>query len=471
MLHNVGPWLRDQSVSTYQRMRWEGEDFRGRWRTPASLRREAQRILGLHLGRRLASRIQPTWERISARRGFRDVFFLAIAVGLLFVPIPVHFGLFGHPMRSDAYLATAWQVVASALGLAVAIISVLFAALLAGTTRTLGVSLVDFATESGVMAVIRLGVATLLVVGGALLPLGYGAPGGWAALWSLVLCALALAAVLWVFERAVVSLDAGRLASLRVRKVRRAVHAALNAQLITQAGEMYLQQHAAALNINRELGPRAGDTTISPRRPGQVRDVKLRLIRRCIAKEARSGRTPNFRLLGLGVLNREVDGVTELMAAVGSTPQGALSKARRAFAIRRWVDRPGAALKEELGSLHRLAIAAIRESDRGVWDRIADAYEGALLEMPRAVAEYGLPFAGAVAAPGPWGLGPLDEIQRYIYDEVETAVRSGDRSLALHVAYLPMRIAMAAVDLNAPALVNAMLTLYPSLYLLAGRTA
>jgi hypothetical protein len=51
-----------------------------------------------------------------------------------------------------------------------------------------------------------------------------------------------------------------------------------------------------------------------------------------------------------------------------------------------------------------------------------------MLALPRAAAEYELPFAGAVAAPGVFQLGPLDRMQRYLYEEMEVALRSGDRA-------------------------------------------
>lgn len=436
-------------------------------KVPKSLRREAERFLDLSPRRRVTGRAEVLLPRLRAKRAAGDIAWVTFAIGLLFLPIPLDFGVFGHPIRSHNYLQTAWQVVASSLGLSVAIIAVLFAALLAGTTRTLGVSLVDFATESGIMVVIRLGVTTLLVTGAALLPLGHGAPGGWAAFWSLSLCALTLGSVLWVFERAVVSLDSRRLAAMRAIKVRRAVQAALSAQLVTQAGEIYLHQHGSWLRAERALTSGTGEVVVHSPRAGQLRDLRLRRLWRHVAETEDRNGASSVRLLGLEVLNRVVAPDTELLTVPGPISPGFTCKAQKAFRIRRWTEHPGSTLREELDGLHRLALAAIRDSDQAVWDLIADAYEEAILEMPRAAAGYGLSFAGAIASPSPWGLGPLDDIQRYIFDEVESAVRSGDRSLALHVAYLPMRIATAAIDLNAPALINAMLGLYPALYQLA----
>jgi hypothetical protein len=48
-------------------------------------------------------------------------------------------------------------------------------------------------------------------------------------------------------------------------------------------------------------------------------------------------------------------------------------------------------------------------------------------------------------------------MQRFLYAELETALQSDDRDLALDVAYFPARVARSAAALNATGLVTAML--------------
>jgi hypothetical protein len=423
-------------------------------------------MLGIGLLRRPAIEGLPL-PRLWLRREIISGFAIAVAVGILFIPVSVRFGPFDSQHDSRAYLDTTWQVVATAFGLSVAIIAVLFSALLAGTARTVGISLLDFARGTGMMTVVRLGVCALLLDGLVLLPLGHDAPAGWAGFVAVALSGLTLLSVLWVFERAVVSLDPRGLARLRIENLRRVAERALHAQLLRQAGEAYLGQHGPSGGIHRSLSSSQGDLCVATKRSGEVRDIRLRRLYRVIATESAHGRNTSLRLLGLEVLGAGVTAGQDIAAVAAGTSVSVSRRVRRAFKIRRRRARPDAELRDELDGLHRQALAAIREGDRQVWDLISEAYQEAMLALPRAAASYSLPFAGAVAAPGPFGLGPLDRVQHYLYEEMEAAIRTHDRSFALDVAYLPVRIAQAAAPLNAPALVKAMLDLYPALYLLA----
>jgi hypothetical protein len=442
----------------------------GTVRGSRSLRREARRVLGLGLLPRPAIEGLPV-PGVKVPREVASVFALVVVIGLLFVPICVRIGPFDSVADSKAYLETTWQVVATALGLSVAIIAVLFSALLAGTARTVGLSLLEFARGTGMMTVLRFGVSALVVDGLALFPVGHDAPRGWAGFVAVALSGLTFLSVLWVFERAVVSLDPRGLAQLRIRKLRRSAEAALHSQLLRQAGELYLQQQGQGQGIGRSLTSDKQDIAVVAKRTGEVRDVRLRRLRRLVAAENARGHNINLRLLGIEVLGTEVADGTEIAALASGTRDALSRRVRRAVKVRTRRPRPDVALGEELDGLHRQALAAIREGDRQVWDLIADTYVEAMLALPRAAAAYALPFAGAVAAPGLFQLGPLDRMQRFLYEEIEAAVRAGDRSFALDVAYLPARIAQAAAPLNAPALVRAMLDLYPALYLLAQEAA
>lgn len=401
------------------------------------------------------------------RREIASAVAIASPIAILCLPVHVCFGPFGDAQQSRAYLNVAWQVVAAALGVTVAIIAVLFSALLAGTARTVGISLLDFARGSGMMAVVRLGISTLVVDGLVLLPLGHGAPAGWAGFVAAVMSGSTLVSVLWVFERSVVSVDPRGLVQLRIRKLLRAAQSALHLQLMNRAAEQFLERDGPSHAIGRMLSAAPADRAATAKRDAEVRDVRLGRLRRLITAEAHRGSSIEVRLLGLSALGHRVQAGDAVVALNGAATERATRRARRAIKLRRPRQTAEIVLREDLEGLHRQALTAIREADREVWDLIADAYEEVLLALPRAAARYGLPFAGAVASPGIFRLGPLDSVQRYFYEEIEAAVRAGDRSLALDVAYLPMRIARRAAPLDAPALVRAMLDLYPSLYLLA----
>ena len=101
------------------------------------------------------------------------------------------------------------------------------------------------------------------------------------------------------------------------------------------------------------------------------------------------------------------------------------------------------------------------------WRQIADSYEQVLLALPPAAAEFDIPFVGAVAAPGFFGVGPLQRIQRYLFDETRAALDANNAQVVEEIAAFPSRIAAKAVTIGAPTIATSMLALYPDLYQLA----
>lgn len=129
--------------------------------------------------------------------------------------------------------------------------------------------------------------------------------------------------------------------------------------------------------------------------------------------------------------------------------------------------KPGQALLEQLSQLHRQAAHAAREGLQERWRQIADSYEQILLTLPPATDAYGQPFIGAIAAPGFFGVGPLQRIQRYIFEEARTAVDADNAELIDEILAFPARVARRAVRIGAPVIASTMLSLYPALYQLA----
>jgi hypothetical protein len=114
---------------------------------------------------------------------------------------------------------------------------------------------------------------------------------------------------------------------------------------------------------------------------------------------------------------------------------------------------------------------AARTGAEQAWRDVADVYELILLGLPRAAEQFGISFAGAVAAPGFFGYGPVQRIASFLYDELSAALRSDRRELIDPISYFPQHIATQALDLNAAAVANEMLRLYPAMYALAARHA
>jgi hypothetical protein len=120
-----------------------------------------------------------------------------------------------------------------------------------------------------------------------------------------------------------------------------------------------------------------------------------------------------------------------------------------------------------LTRLHGQAMDAARAGREEEWSEVGNAYEQVLLGLPRAAARWGVPFEGAVAAPGFFGHGPVQRIRDFLYDELRAAVDNNSRELIDPISYLPHGIALEATRLGAPAVAATMLSLYPAMYMLA----
>jgi hypothetical protein len=172
-----------------------------------------------------------------------------------------------------------------------------------------------------------------------------------------------------------------------------------------------------------------------------------------------------YALVGLG----QTLGVDSDIAAV---PQEFSLRDRRKVQRAFWISEPGSDAEDidlvsQIDRLHGIAKTAIRSHQADEWRDIGKLYELILLALPREALRVGLPFEGAIAAPGIFGLGPLQRIERNLYRELELALEVDDAELTDAVSYLPLAIAQRAARLEANAIVAAMLGLYPSMYALA----
>ncbi len=280
----------------------------------------------------------------------------------------------------------------------------------------------------------------------------------WAAACATVFSAVTLVAVLYVINRVGVSLDERELLRMRSRRLERTVQRAMFEQLREQAAESILQN--TRMPIRRAYLPPQGSLAIPARASGEVHDVKLGTLAR-----AMKGQGSNAQLaVSIG---NSVDKDEPLIWLLGA-------HARSSWAIRRAVtigrgprEKPSQALLEQLGQLHRQAVQAARDGLHERWRQIADSYEQVLLALPPAAAEFDIPFAGAVAAPGFFGVGPLQRIQGYLFDETRAAIDANNTQVVEEITAFPSRIAAKAVRIGAPTIATSMLALYPDLYQLA----
>jgi hypothetical protein len=434
---------------------------------PMSLRAKARALL---VADRRRDRVIRRWREMQQRFPVLRVLpFTLIVAGVFatdllpFLPSPG--GTFSDEAKSADFLGTLWQVVAGALGLSVAMIAFAFEAFMSISQRRLGGNLREFAAETWLVFAIQLGVLSLLIDGMVLLGIGAGAPGGWAGMWATLLSAATLAGVAYVLTRVVKSLDFDELVRIRRVRLEASVEDAMWHQLTGQAAEAVLRGYEQ-LGIERAWIRKEGGDVVRATRGGELRDVKLGILLRLAVAAQRQNRQPKFELLvGLG---ERVEPDAELIAIVSTASAFERWRVRRALRLRRAREAPpDRSLNDELARLHGQAMAAVRAGRAEEWRAIGALYELVLLALPRAAKKIGVPFEGAIAAPGFFGFGPLQRIAEHLGDEVEAALDSGDAELVSAIAYVPGAMAQEAMRTDAVQVAVEMIKTYPRMYWLA----
>jgi hypothetical protein len=393
---------------------------------------------------------------------------------VLFLPAPLkafgvdtsalYFGPFESVKTGEAFLQTLWQVVAAAVGLTVAMVAFAFEAFLGSEQRQFGGSFGAYARETGVLLIVRLGVAALILDGAVLLGIGEGAPAGWAAMWATLIAAVTLLGVLSVIERTVRSLAPEQLVKARRRRLDRVVELALRNQLMGQAAEVILRE-GNDLAVERTLVA-SGGKRIRSGRAGALVDVRIGTLGRIAVRHASPGAPVKLRtLIGLG---QEITEETEVAVLPSDLPPRLRRRVRRAFRIGGSNGDPEEAdLVALIDRLHGAAKTAIRGGQTDEWREIGRLYERILLALPREATKLGLAYEGAISSPGIFGFGPMQRIEGNLLKELEAAVSIDDRELVDAISYLPFSVADKAVSLGAFTVADGMLSLYPPMYRMA----
>ena len=382
------------------------------------------------------------------------------------IPFPLDYAPFNNRRESEDYLQTMWQVVAAALALSVAMVAFAFEAFMSTAQRVHGGTLREFAAETRLVQAIRLGALALLVDGAVLLGVGHDAPAGWAAVWAITLSAATLLAVPGVVTLVLRSLDSHALLEMREIRLNRAVEAALHHQLLGQAADVVLRRRQNEFFVERRLWAPQGAVAITPDREAEVHDVRLGPLARLSVEAQLTGHAIETSVVV--ELGDRVGTNRTLASVAAGTPERLRKRVKRAIRIRPVdPDRPDRRFLDQLAQLHAQARTAITSGQADDWRRIGDLYELVLLALPKAAAQLGVPFAGAVAAPGPFGFGPLQRIRDYLYDEMSLAVETNQFELVDPISYMPLRIAREAHALGAHDVANTMLGLYPAMYYMA----
>jgi hypothetical protein len=385
--------------------------------------------------------------------------------GVWFAPPHFAIGRLQTAKGASPFLTTVWQVEAVALALSAAVVIFGFQSFSASQHAQSPGSLRAFAEDSGLFVVLGVGIGGLLLPGFVLLGYGRGAPGGWAATWASAFCGLGLALIPLVFVLTVLSVDPRRLDKRRNRRLRRVIHHAVQQEVLERvaanlADRLCKERYMTYLPLSV---PEVADgyRLVEAQRGGTVRNISLRRL------DALAGSSPGeaqgspraYLLTRIGATVHPGSPIAVLPSAVTRDP----SNEDRIASYRRAT--PEDALAPHVAQLHEEAMQAIREQRVGAYQRASTAYIETLLALPEAWAGYHQRFTKEVASGvGPFELGILAEIERHLFEEMRTAMLSGNREIARSAAGLPFGVAAKAVPLGALELSKRMLDLQRALY-------
>lgn len=423
-----------------------------------SLRRRALRVLRPRSRReRLRLRARHTSRHLQSLRWLAYVGIVAT----LWLPLSLDWGPLASEPESRRYLETMWQVVAAALGVSVAMVAFAFEAFSSSGQRTHGGTLREFAFSSRLVYAIEVGLLSLIVDGVVLFgPLGLETE-SWPAAFAIAMSGLTLVFVGLVIHLVLRLLDERALTRMRRRRLDVLLEGAMRQQLIGQAAQAWLS--GSGLPVAYRLVSSSGAIPTRTQREGEIRDVHLGWLARWAVRKNRTNPKESIALaVMLGDPVSRNDALFFTGSSIGRFQRLILMRAIRIR--RRDDDRPDRALSALLTTLHQQSMEAARTGREDQWRTIAEAYERILLGLPQAAADWGIPFEGAVAAPGFFGHGPVQRIADYLYEELVAAVDNNHRELIDPITYLPQHIAVEATRLGAPSVASPMLRLYPAMY-------
>jgi hypothetical protein len=433
-------------------------------RRPRSLRRLAkQRAIEELGGRWSRRRIAAVASRLAYqfRRGLEQraapLLVIGLLVGLAWIPIPA--SLFGMtPTAAGEFLAVLWQALAGAVGLSVAV--VLFALQSASTTRS--VSLTELASRSGLLLVVYIGVAALLDVGVALLPLHHGGANGWPGLLATLASGVAITSVAIVFLTSLRLTDPRVLRHHRISDLRMEARARVHRSVISRIAAEYLEGHASELRIDvkRWLPYVKHDLeVVKARRDGVIYDIRLKRLR-SLTTAVPTSEQPLALAMTLG---EQVSRGTPLMFLPKPTGGRWREDSDRIYVVRRGrPDRDG--LRDAVAGLHQEALEAIRDSRPTQYVEIRDAQEELLLAFPRAWREAGFQYEDDAESRA-FGLsGPIDRVRQNMYEQATRAASAEEREIGFAAGYSPLAVAAQAWELRATTLLSSMLAVSVSIF-------
>ncbi len=359
------------------------------------------------------------------------------------------------------YLSRLWTVTAGALTITLSL--QVFALQRFGSTRvaTLGESLRAFARTTLLLPVFSTAVAAILVIGLALLGVGSGGLTGWAGTYAAALAFFAVLLLPVLLHDVMTSVEFEEIQHRRLARLEFEVQRRVRRELRERIALTLLQRFCEGRARTRfepfSLTPRQNELRVCPARSGRIVDIDLQLLEEIDGDLAAGSALRIRERLGTYVTPER---------SLAILPSGCSvelqERVRLAFSLTPAKDEE---LENQTERLAAEASEASRANDRGWHDQIHAAYELVLLSYPRAWARYRQRYEGALASSiDIFGLNVQDSVLQSLYSYLLGAVRSTSREVAQRAAYLPIRIASEAVNLDASALLRQMCDLVIEIY-------
>jgi hypothetical protein len=386
---------------------------------------------------------------------------VVVGVGLLFLPIGYRFGAFTTASGARGFLSTLWQVEGGTIALTLTLIVVAFEAIWRSRFRG---SVRRFSEEVWLLYALAAAFVSLITIAVCLLGWGHGAPGGWAATWSVCLSAIAFAAVPVTLVRTLLLMNPAEVHERRIEQLRGEVHDAVDQEAFERLAYGELKDRAerdSAIALQPIFigNVPSGMVSIEATKAGVVSDIRIgRLLRIANKLQQRDEET----LVVATALGQYVarSGAVALVASSASAWRQ--WRIRRAFTTDTRARR--SRLYDVISHLHQETLQSIREVQPSTYDDIAELWVELLLALPAAWRRYGHSFDEALAGEfGRFGFGPVDQAAKDLFIEAREATKSMD-DIAADAFMLPDRIAMRSLEYDAPALLLRMLALYVELY-------
>jgi hypothetical protein len=323
-------------------------------------------------------------------------------------------------------LSIVWQVEGAALALTFA--AALFAFESAARQRT-SLSLHDYAERTGLLQFVMLGASGLIVVG-VVLGWDSGRPPVAASTFALGVAAFGISMFPVFVRRAIDVVGPAWFRRERLKDIQRAVEAHVYTEALAMASVLELDTWLKGRSaVQRAPWAPPDHVPLEGGGAGTVFDLDLDCVETL---------EPDVSdLLILTHIGAPASTSTAFLAARETAGH---KRRRAATTVVR--DSGKDLLSPQVNALHEEALEAIRSGSPSAAEEVAEGYAELLLAWPRTWGKLGQRVQGGIlTALHPFSIGPVDEVQRHLWLQLEQAIERGLRQHVTTITSIPWLVA------------------------------